>query len=95
LFRRQNGRRLQQIGNSSVSKGRRAESRWTVVQPVNRHGFETVQLTAAAGRFFDTGRAADNGDWVALRNRWEAGHVCRAVFATAGLILTALSLTAR
>jgi hypothetical protein len=67
---------------------------WTVVQPVNRHWLKTVQLTAAAGRFFDTGKAADEADWTRLRDRWERGHVARAVVAAAGFVLAVLSLTA-
>lgn len=61
---------------------------WTVVQPVNRQWLSTAKLSRAAEHFFATGQAASlPGDWTRLRNRWEWGHVGRAVAATSALLL--------
>lgn len=66
---------------------------WVVVQPVNRQWLEAIQLSGAAEHFFRTGQAeSGTGDWIRLRNRWEAGHAARAMTATAALILLLLAM---
>lgn len=61
---------------------------WLVVQPVNRQWLGTTKLSDAADRFFRTGETArPPGDWTKLRDRWERGHVARAVLATTAFIM--------
>src|SRR5438128_1347226 len=68
---------------------------WTVVQPVNRHWLKSMPLGSAGRRFFRAnGGAPEKDDWARLRDRWERGHLARAVTATAAFVLTILALTA-
>jgi hypothetical protein len=68
---------------------------WLVVHPVNRHWVEGGPLSAQASSFF--GRAAPSAsaaDWKALRDRWERGHLVRAVLAGLSLLALVISLVA-
>ena len=61
---------------------------WLQVQPVNRQWLASTKLSDAAERFFQTGQAGDSvEDWTKLRDRWERGHLMRAVTATAAFVL--------
>jgi hypothetical protein len=55
---------------------------WIVVHPMNRYWLRDTQLSGSSDTFFSLG-AADNAgrDWTAIRDRWEHGHVARAVLA--------------
>jgi hypothetical protein len=72
---------------------------WLWVQPVNRIWLKDFELGQAGAAFF--GRQAqapgDNPkveNWQALRDRWESGHVARAVCAMIGLVLLAIAVAA-
>ena len=73
---------------------------WFWVQPVNRIWLKEVNLGRAGAAFFGKqGQAPDDGNptlesWRALRDRWESGHVARAVFAIIALILLTVAVTA-
>jgi len=71
---------------------------WFWVQPVNKIWLKEVRLGQAGVAFF--GKQSDVADddpkvqnWRALRDRWESGHVTRAVFAMIGLLLLAVAVT--
>lgn len=65
---------------------------WVVVQPVNRQWLGTIKLSNAADHFFRTGQAgAPTDDWTKLRDRWERGHLARAVTATVAFVLLLLA----
>lgn len=66
---------------------------WIVVQPVNRQWLAMTKLSGAAEYFFEAGSSAGRAsDWTRMRNRWEWGHVARAVTAMAAFILLLLAL---
>ncbi|OHV84429.1 anthrone oxygenase family protein [Rhizobium sp. LCM 4573] len=67
---------------------------WLMTQPVNKFWLKDTKLSNAAGRFFDTGAAAIDGesDWITYRDRWEKSHILRAVAATLGLILLLIAI---
>jgi hypothetical protein len=72
---------------------------WFWVQPVNRIWLKDLQLGQAGAAFFGKQRQApvDNPEaenWQALRDRWESGHVARAVFAIIALLLLTIAVTA-
>ena len=60
---------------------------WIVVHPVNKYWMEGQSVSAPAVAFFGSNRERRESDWTELRDRWERGHVARAV-------LTSLSLLA-
>jgi hypothetical protein len=66
---------------------------WLVVQPVNRHWMagEDERITAKA---WLGGGSKLEGDtaWTVLRDRWEYGHVARAVMMTVSLLALVVSL---
>jgi hypothetical protein len=69
---------------------------WTIVQPVNRVWLKSIPLDPAGKRFFGTNAAIrETTDWTRLRNRWELGHLARAVTATAAFVLTLVAIIAR
>jgi hypothetical protein len=69
---------------------------WTIVQPVNRVWLKSIPLDPAGKRFFGTNAAIrERTDWTRLRNRWELGHLARAVTATAAFVLTLVAIIAR
>lgn len=67
---------------------------WLVVHPVNRFWLKDQDLKGMSAGFFAVGRrdAADS-DWTVLRDRWEYGHVMRAVFALLGFVCLAIAAT--
>ncbi|CAN7337023.1 anthrone oxygenase family protein [Bosea sp. LjRoot237] len=66
---------------------------WIIVHPVNRFWLKDYEVDAASKGFFAIGAGDRTGaDWTALRDRWERGHVVRAVFATLALVLLAASV---
>lgn len=67
---------------------------WAVVQPVNRFWVEGVDLGELGTRFFGRRRGAPGraADWTALRDRWEGGHVIRAVLACLALVCLVVGL---
>jgi Domain of unknown function (DUF1772) len=72
---------------------------WFWVQPVNRIWLRDLELGQAGAAFFGTQRQAPGGNpkaegWQVLRDRWESGHVARAVFAIIGLLLLTVAVTA-
>ena len=61
---------------------------WVVVQPVNRQWLASTKLSGTADRFFHAGPGvAASDDWTRLRDRWEQGHLARAVTATAAFVM--------
>lgn len=67
---------------------------WIGVHPVNKHWMTGQSVSAAGAAFFGAGRKqAAPQDWTALRDRWEYGHVARAVLAGASLLALVISLT--
>ncbi|MDN2565790.1 DUF1772 domain-containing protein [Aquibium sp. A9E412] len=65
---------------------------WLFTHPVNDFWVRDVATTSAASRFFAAGSRAE-GDWRAMRDRWERSHVLRAVLAGASLLALAVGLT--
>lgn len=71
---------------------------WVVVHPVNNFWLKDFELKGGAGAFFKTGATgrdrAVEVDWIAYRNRWEGGHVARALLSLIALVLleTAIAL---
>jgi hypothetical protein len=66
---------------------------WLVTQPVNRIWARDLKLGTAGARFFATGAMADEGDWKALRDRWEHSHLVRAVLMTGALVALAIAIS--
>jgi Domain of unknown function (DUF1772) len=58
---------------------------WAITHPVNRVWLKDEKLDKAGGSFFATGGRTAEGDWTALRDRWEWSHVARAVLKMVGL----------
>jgi len=68
---------------------------WVVVHPVNNFWLKDFALKGASGAFFKSGASqSDEGevDWIAYRNRWEGGHVVRAVLSLIALVLLATAI---
>jgi hypothetical protein len=69
---------------------------WGVVHPVNNFWLKDFELKGGAGAFFKTGASqrgdAAEVDWIAYRNRWEGGHVARAVLSLIALVLLATAI---
>jgi len=66
---------------------------WVAVQPVNKHWMKGEAVSASAAAFFGMGRtAAGVNDWTALRDRWEYGHLARAVLANTSLLALVIAL---
>jgi Domain of unknown function (DUF1772) len=74
---------------------------WLWVQPVNKIWLKEVHLGRAGAAFFGKQSDAPRADnpeaenWRALRDRWESGHVARAVLAIISLILLTIAMTGR
>jgi hypothetical protein len=68
---------------------------WLLTQPVNRYWLQTTQLSPAATRFFRAGDAAPQGEWTAMRDRWERSHVLRAIAAVLALTLLTSAVAIR
>jgi hypothetical protein len=67
---------------------------WISVHPVNKHWMTGEPVSASAAAFFGAGRGqASAADWTALRDRWEYGHVARAVLASTSLLALVISLS--
>ena len=64
---------------------------WIVVHPMNRFWLRETQLGAGGETFFGLGAAdpADR-DWTAIRDRWEYGHLARAILAVIAFICLAV-----
>jgi hypothetical protein len=58
---------------------------WVVTHPVNKVWLKDHKLDKAGGSFFATGARTADGDWTALRDRWEWSHVVRAPLAMLSL----------
>ena len=58
---------------------------WAIIHPVNRVWLKDEKLDKAGGSFFATGGRTAEGDWTALRDRWEWSHVARAILEMVGL----------
>jgi hypothetical protein len=52
---------------------------WVITHPVNKVWLKGEKLGQAGSGFFATGSRAAEGDWTALRDRWEWSHVVRAM----------------
>ena len=59
---------------------------WVITHPVNKVWLKDEKLDKAGGRFFATGTSTAEGDWAALRDRWEWSHVARALLELSSLI---------
>lgn len=61
---------------------------WFVTHPVNNFWLSETELAGASKRFFAIGAGEGaQGDWKALRDRWEYSHVLRAALASISLLL--------
>jgi hypothetical protein len=65
---------------------------WLLTHPVNRFWLRDVDISKAAAGFFAAdpltrAKRGDEGDWKALRDRWEWSHVLRAGLSVVGLAL--------
>jgi hypothetical protein len=59
---------------------------WAITHPVNRVWLKDEKLDGAGGTFFAAGSRRVEGDWTALRDRWEWSHVARAGLAMLGFV---------
>ncbi|HEV7546576.1 MAG TPA: DUF1772 domain-containing protein [Reyranella sp.] len=59
---------------------------WAITHPVNKVWLKDQNLQGAGSAFFAAGGGVKEGDWAALRDRWEYSHVARAVLAMLSLI---------
>ena len=59
---------------------------WAFTHPVNKVWLKDTKLDQAGGTFFAAGVRTAQGDWTALRDRWEWSHVSRAVLEMVGLV---------
>jgi hypothetical protein len=66
---------------------------WIAVHPVNKHWMQGQSVGTAGATFFGAGPSGSAPKWTALRDRWEYGHVARAVLASASLLALVISLT--
>ena len=67
---------------------------WLVTHPVNSAWTRDLQLSGAGATFFGLLSSSAAGDWAHLRDVWEYSHIARALFATLGLALLTVALTA-
>ena len=58
---------------------------WAITHPVNKVWLKDEKLGRAGSGFFAAGTGTAEGDWTALRDRWEWSHVARAVLEMMGL----------
>jgi hypothetical protein len=65
---------------------------WLVTQPVNKHWLKGETLSGAGEAFFGAGGNIE-GDWRALRDRWEHSHIARAALATVAFVLLLVAVT--
>jgi hypothetical protein len=66
---------------------------WWRVQPVNRQWLRALHLSGAAGRFFGTDHGTEEpSDWTKLRDRWEMGHLARALCSTLAFLCLLIAL---
>jgi len=64
---------------------------WIVVHPMNRFWLRETELGAGGETFFGLGAADQAGrDWTAIRDRWEYGHLARAILAVIAFICLAV-----
>lgn len=69
---------------------------WLRVQPVNRQWLGSTSLSEAAERFFRTGETATpSPNWTRLRDRWENGHLTRALASTAAFVALLIAMSQR
>lgn len=66
---------------------------WLMTHPVNKEWVRDVALSAPGSAFFSASERAAQGDWTALRDRWEWSHAVIAVFATLALVSIAVALS--
>ena len=65
---------------------------WLVTQPANKHWLTGEKSSGAGETFFDTGGDVQ-GDWTALRGRWEFSHMVRAVLAMTAFVMLRVAVT--
>jgi hypothetical protein len=65
---------------------------WLVTQPVNKHWLKGEKLSGTGRAFFGAGGNVE-GDWTALRDRWEYSHIARAALATIAFVLLLVAVT--
>lgn len=65
---------------------------WTVTQPANRFWLTGANLSGLGASFF-AGAPAAQGDWMALRDRWEYSHLARAACAAIAFIALVIAST--
>jgi hypothetical protein len=58
---------------------------WVITHPVNKVWLKDEKLSQGGTSFFAAGRRTAEGDWTALRDRWEWSHVARAALAMLSL----------
>lgn len=58
---------------------------WVFTHPVNKVWLKDEKLGQAGESFFAAGTGTAEGEWTALRDRWEWSHVARAVLALLSL----------
>lgn len=70
---------------------------WITVHPVNKYWMEGAAVGASGTAFFSVGGTRDGQqpDWTELRDRWEYGHVARAILTSIGLLALVISLVAQ
>ena len=71
---------------------------WLVTHPVNRRwvglqGSAGIEMGKSGAAFFGAGQGGPEGDWKALRDRWERSHLIRAALMTCALLALGLALT--
>jgi hypothetical protein len=71
---------------------------WLVTHPVNRRwvGLQDsagLEMGKAGTAFFGTGKNDPDGDWKALRDRWERSHLVRAALMTCALLALSVGVT--
>jgi hypothetical protein len=66
---------------------------WLVTHPTNKYWLTSAEtrLGKAGERFFAAGSAANQADWMKLRDRWEYSHVARAVLSFLSFVFVTLS----
>ena len=71
---------------------------WLLTHPVNNFWLKDFKPQGLGGGFFAFDplgrRGGEEGDWTALRDRWELSHVVRAGFGLASLIFLAVAVAA-
>ncbi|MEK1886350.1 MAG: DUF1772 domain-containing protein [Phyllobacterium sp.] len=67
---------------------------WMVTQPVNNFWLKTEQLEGLGKPFLGPSKAVEERNWRSLRDRWEASHIVRAVFAMLAFVCATIAACA-